>query len=182
MALLELIRHYETEAPDRVFVEALSDIVTRDFGKIIITQAKRTLSSGALSKALDELWSIDCLAQNIASEVANQFVCRIAAARQVLRDWEGARDRWTATDDADLEALARFKARISCLCIPNPRLEAAHLLVLQFKDQTPLERTDKFVGKLIAAAKDFSFEDATAEIAIELKGLRNAAERQERKF
>jgi hypothetical protein len=182
LALLELIRRFDNRIPNKIFLEALSDVVACDNGKFVITQAKRTLSSAALTKALDELWTIDCLARKLSFPVADQFIYQVVAARQVLRDWEGARDRWRATEGADLEALECFKARTICVCVPDPRLEAAHLLVSQFKDATPLDRVNKFLGRLIAAAKQSSFEDATNDIALELRGLRNAADYQQRRF
>jgi hypothetical protein len=54
--------------------------------------------------------------------------------------------------------------------------------MLQFKDAAPLDRVDKFIGQLIAAADRDAFDDVTENIRLELLGLRNAAERQQRKF
>src|SRR6202035_739374 len=187
LALYELIRRYPNNLDKAlanesdVFVEALSDIAARDEGKLVIAQAKRTLTSGALSKALDELWAIDCLARRIAPISARKFVYRVAAARSQLRDWERTRDRWSP-DDAEIEALDAFKKKVNCEQIIDPRLETARLLLLNFNDPAPLDTVDKFVGRLVDAANTSSFDSAIRQIHILLETLRQAAIDRKRSF
>src|SRR4051794_1499133 len=65
-ALLELVRKARTPNPKRVFVEALSDIVSEEGGYLVVTQVKLSLHSAAFQKALKELWEINALANKEA--------------------------------------------------------------------------------------------------------------------
>src|SRR5213595_1887712 len=66
-ALLQLIESADQGRPF-VFIEAVSDFVRTDNG-LVIAQAKRTLSSGAIQGALEELWEIDQLIPSSAPDL-----------------------------------------------------------------------------------------------------------------
>lgn len=163
----------------RTYVEVLSDIVEADRG-ITVSQAKRTLTSGMLASALEELWSIHQLANTRTPKLVPHLKYKVLSARRVLVDWAGSMARWSPPG-ADATLLAEFKSRVAIDVSPDPRLEAATLLLDHFRDVDPISRIDIMVGRLMAASSD-TLDRTVAEFVIGLKGLENAASQAELLF
>lgn len=176
-AILSIIRQVAA-AKGELFVEALSDIAELD-DMLVVTQAKRTLSSGSFHSALSELWTIHLLAAETAPELLDIVRYEVASARRALQDWEGSLARWEPAN-ADAVQLAAFKKLVSAKILANPRLEAARLLVRDFKDPAPFERVEKMVGRLVRASG--ALDDTIEEIRLELHALQEAARKRERRF
>src|SRR3954468_16224488 len=88
-ALVEVIRNFDVDHPGSVFVESLSDHVRRQGGIIFVTQAKLTLHSGALRKALDGLWAIEKLAREVTPNILHLLKYCVVAAHSDLKNWQG---------------------------------------------------------------------------------------------
>lgn len=161
------------------FVEALSDIVHADDG-VIIAQAKRTLSSGAFLSGLAELWEIEKLAIEKTPELAPFLRYEIQSAKRTLKDWQASLGRWTP-EGGDQVALDAFKAKVGISVQPEPRLEAARLLVRDFKDEKPFDRIDQFLGRILSASSG-SLDRVVDEFRTELDAQRSMAQRLDARF
>lgn len=183
-ALVRLIERVDAD-PDldapRIFVEALSDLVEIDNG-LVIAQAKRTLSSGAISSALEELWTIDQLVRSAAPEIHAEVRYEIHSARRSIVNAEGSKERWPPPPGAAAGDVARFKARVTFEVQPDPRLEAAKLLLDRFKDPAALNNVTRYIGLLLAAAASQDFDAATTSIQQEIRQLRIDASSRERRL
>jgi hypothetical protein len=153
----------------RVFSEALSDIVQLE-GGVLVTQVKRTLTSSAMTSALDELWDIECLARTNEPDLADKLRYRVLSSRRNLQNWEGTRQQWSRSG-ADAQALELFKQRVQAEVLPSPRLETARLLTGSFHDPDPMTRIDRWIGRLMVAASNGELDRAGEEITAELGAL-----------
>jgi len=183
-ALVRLIERVDAD-PDldapRIFVEALSDLVDIDNG-LVIAQAKRTLSSGAIASALEELWAIDQLVRTAAPEIHREVRYEIHSARRSIVNAEASKGRWPAPLGAAAAEVAKFKARVTFEVRPDPRLEAAKLLLDRFKDPSALNNVTRYLGLLLAAAASKDFDTATVSIQQEIRQLRVDASNRERRL
>ena len=186
-ALVEVIRRFDPVKFERgddryhanVFMEALSDTAVHDNGLVIITQAKRSLHSGALKDALDDLWSIDQFVRARMPELVDRLRYSIVTRRIVLKDWEAARERWAPDGQANSKHASAFSQSISCKVTADPWLEAAALLTTTFKVEGPFGKVSNFIGELVGSAElDGSLDGAIARITTSLFGSLDAATRR----
>lgn len=177
-AVLSIIRQ-AANGNGQTFVEVLSDIVALDKG-LLVTQAKRTLSSSSLHSGLSELWAIYKLATEKAPGLLSHLRFQIASDRRVLQDWEASLERWTP-EDAQHAGLGKFKALVSVDVSPSPRLEAAGLLVSRVKDPEPFARIDRFVAMLLRATAE-TIDQTIEEIRVELEAKKQEYLLRERRF
>jgi len=179
-AVLELIR---SEGGDGglVLMEVLSDILRQD-GGLVVSQLKRTLSSGALHKALDELWDIEQLARSVVPDIRPSLRFQVQAAYRDLRDVEASIRRWMPASLVDADHLSAFKLRVQGVVVAAPRLEAARLLVEKFVDPTPFVTVDKLAGILLRASDAAAMEAAAAEIRVVLAAMKASATKRAVEF
>lgn len=179
--LLEIVRTGSTPNRADVFLEALSDIVTADGGYLIVTQAKLSLDSAALKKALTELWEVHTLASAQAENIAPLLRYRILTSAQILKDVASALARWRpdhAVDESDLEA---FRFRVSVRVEPDPLQSLAVYLVNAFSDPSPFETVNNWLGRLFSDPTA-GFEHSCRFIATQLDALAAAARERTRRF
>ncbi|WP_312084509.1 hypothetical protein, partial [Brevundimonas sp.] len=159
-------------------MEVLSDLVRQD-GGLVVAQLKRTMSSGALHKALDELWSIDELCGSATPALRASLRYEVQAARAGLKNAAKSMANWLPPGKPDAAELAAFKARVDLVVTADPRLEAARLLVAHYADDHPFRTVDRFSGRLLRVEGDAAMVEASVELRIELDGLRaRSMERQ----
>lgn len=168
-ALLAVIQATERGSGE-TFIEALSDLVEADRG-IVIGQAKRTLSSSALQKAMDEFWAIRELAKKVAPKLVDKLNFQIQVSRSVLQDWRGSADRWSPSEAHDVDEVDAFRSGVEMVCTPWPRLEAARILLSRYRDPTPLATFDQCLGELLAAASSSEFDVVITRFRIKLAAL-----------
>lgn len=177
-ALCAIIRRAYT-GDGSAFVEVLSDILEADEG-VLITQAKRTLSSAALHSALSELWQIYRLAKAKTPELCKHLRFQVASEKKILGDWEASMARWSP-DEVDADDLRGFKRLVSVSVTPQPRFEAARLLIRDYKDPEPFARIDRMLGRLLGGTAE-TLDTIVEEFRIELQAQREAARDRERSF
>ncbi|MBM6577794.1 hypothetical protein KCP91_15530 [Microvirga sp. SRT01] len=178
-ALHVIVRQEAGGQGGAAFIEVLSDIVESSDG-FLITQAKRTLSSSAFRSALDELWGVHLLAKERTPDLLPLLRYRVQAATRTLGDWTGSLARWSP-EGADGDALAVFRERVDIAVTPSPRLEAAKILIEEFRDADPLERLDRAMSRFLAASGGV-LDQVVDEFRAELRALRLAAATVERRF
>lgn len=179
-ALLAVIEAH-ARGSGETFVEALSDLVEAD-GGILIAQAKRTLNSGSLAKAMDEFWSIRELAKTVAPGIVEQLIFQVQVSKSALVDWRASANGWTPSDAFDEAEVKAFCAAVTMTTSPWPRIEAARILMTRYRDSEPLTRFDRFLGRLLSAASAGAFEVVVDELKVELSALVHAAEAEKDRF
>ena len=163
-------------------MEALSDIVRQDGGGVIVSQLKRTLSSGAVSKALEELWSIETLARTAATTLRPKLQYRIQGSRAELKDVASAISRWKPNGEYQQAELDEFLRRVKSDVSTAPRLESIRLLIEHFADADAQATIDEFSGVLLRAGDVSAVEEAMARFRDKLAGLRSTISRRDRDF
>lgn len=181
-ALLQLAR--KTGAPDQsnVFVEALSDIVSTEGGYLVVTQAKLSLHSGAMQKALKELWEIDVLASEEALSIAPQLRYCVLTSRKILRDVESALARWRPGGEVAESALDAFRRRVSVRVEADPLHALAIHLVNAFGAGDPFATVEKWIGRLLANPTPEGLDASCRSIIVELDALATAARELAHRF
>lgn len=179
-----LCRIIRAEASGQAFVlmEVLSDIVEGDGGGLVVSQLKRTLSSGAVIKALEELWSIESLTRKEAPEIGDLIRYRIQGARSDLKSISGTIERWRPDAAFDADELQTFKSRVTTSVSSAPRMEAIRLLIESFADDDAQRTVDEFAGRLLRAGGPEQVSTAVEEFRLHLAGLRTSIARRERDF
>lgn len=165
-----------------VIVEGLSDIAIAALsgGPIIVAQAKLTLSSSGLKYALQELWDIDVFAKTHTPDIAQFISYMVIANNKVLQNEGGAVRRWRPAVGEPLEeVLSSFKERVVITVKSHPRIEAARILLHEYKDTKALETVDRMVGKLLQIYRNPSVVE---EINHELESLLEESKRKARRF
>lgn len=180
-ALLEVIRS-AMGGGELVLMEALSDIVQQDGGGLIVSQLKRTLSSGAVSKALEELWSIETLARTAANALRPKLQYRVQGSRAELKDVGGAILRWKPDGAFDPSELKEFLGRVQADVSAAPRLESVRLLIEHFADEDAQGTVDEFSGVLLRAGTVAAVEEAMARFRDKLASLKTTISRRDRDF
>ncbi|MBB4081414.1 hypothetical protein [Brevundimonas lenta] len=165
-----------------VLMEALSDIVESDGGGLIVSQIKRTLSSGAVIKALEELWSIDALTRKEAPEILDLVRFQVQGARSELSNIAGTIKRWTPAGAFNAAELTAFKGRLTTSVSAAPRLEAIRLLIEEFSDSSAQSTVDEFSGRLLRAENPALVAAAVDDFRLHLSGLRATAAQRKRDF
>lgn len=171
------LRHTVTSwlaSPDEggvdVVMESISDLSDLSSGLVVI-QVKHRLTATNMRAALDELWRVWRLAEEVLGERANRIalkvICR-AASGQV----DKARAEWRPETGSD--GLAAFQARVSIEQAPNPENQLIGLLGNELRAPNPLELIRKWKGLLIeASAYSDGFRRAARDIVGELYALQN---------
>ncbi|WP_242095182.1 hypothetical protein [Sphingomonas sp. CROZ-RG-20F-R02-07] len=178
-ALHVIVRQEAAGQGGSAFVEVLSDIVESSDG-FLITQAKRTLSSSAFRSALDELWGVHLLAKERTPELLPLLRYRVQAATRTLGDWSGSLERWSP-EGADGDELAVFRERVDIAVTPSPRIEAAKILIEDFRDADPFDRLDRAMSRFLAGSGGV-LDQVVDEFRGELRALRLAAATVARRF
>lgn len=163
-----------------VVMEALSDVLSQDNG-IVVAQLKLTLSSSAMLKGLKELWAIECLARKETPNLRTRMRYEIHAAQRVLKDDARTLAGFTPVG-VDAAELAEFKSRVSVVMSASPRLEAARLLVEQFREPQPFALLDGYAGKLLRASTPELLKTTSDEFDVELKARQAQLHQKETLF
>ncbi|MBW8296210.1 hypothetical protein [Sphingopyxis sp.] len=161
------------------YIEALSDLMRAERG-IVITQAKRTMSSAALHSALGELWQIYQLAAQNTPGLLPLLRFEVASALRTLADWEASLERWLPEEGVS-PGLVQFKSRLAISVRPDARQEAARLLVNAFKDPDPFARIDRMLGALLSAP-GHALDPLVDSFRLELRALRERSHELEMRF
>lgn len=180
-ALLEVIRS-DAAGGELVLMEVLSDILKQDGGGLIVAQLKKTLSSAAVSKALDELWSIENLARSTTPVLRPRLRYRVQGARAELQDVNGAIGRWRPSSAHNPAELSDFLSRVSADVSSAPRLEAVRLLIQEFADDAAAATFDRFAGLLLRAGRPQGVAEAIEALRAHLHGLKATLGRRDFDF
>lgn len=181
-ALLELARKAAALDRPRLFIEALSDIVSAEGGFLVVTQVKLSLHSTAFQKALKELWEIDALAKKEVETIAPQLRYRVLTSQKILKDVEAALERWRPDHRVNELELAAFRARVSVRIESDPQHALSVHLVDAFGDPNPFETVEKWLGRLLANPTPAGFDASCQSILVELDGMAAAARRWQHQF
>ena len=181
-SLLQLVRTNAAHKRERVFIEALSDLVSSDGGYLVVTQIKLTLNSTPFKKALAELWEIDLLARSEVPDLVPHLRYRVLTSNQILKNVERALAHWTPEHDGDSEAITSFRNRLSVKVEAEPQTELAGHLVNAFGDPKPFETIEKWIGRLFANSTPAGFEESCRTIVVELNALEVAARERAHRF
>ncbi|MEM1182349.1 MAG: S1 RNA-binding domain-containing protein [Acidobacteriota bacterium] len=159
--------------------EALSDLVqVATDGQWTITQMKKTGTSGALAKALEELWTIDVVARRETPDLVDSLSYEVRCASWQLVDAQASIDRWTpppSPDSHSESAVENFRRKVVTSTDPNPRDDLIDVLANKLRAADPLGWIHEWVGKLMAAAVDARDSRAlSSELFSALSALRNA--------
>jgi DNA-binding HxlR family transcriptional regulator len=141
----------QDQRPVDVRGEALSDILaaSAQLDVVTITQVKRTLTGRSLAAALDELWSIEMVARDVAPDLVPQLRYRVACAEQELADVQRATAKWTPA-----EATQRhedFLARVSVGAETDVWDRLFAVLVSRFGALEPVEVIERWLGILLSS-------------------------------
>ncbi|MEH6445756.1 MAG: hypothetical protein V7784_17820, partial [Oceanospirillaceae bacterium] len=177
LTLNSLLAHAKSTSFSHTEAESLSDFILLTDSKLTITQAKYTLDSGGVSKALRELWCIHILIQTSFTELHNKVNYCIVGKQQSLKDLPGAIERFTPKTDYNLEELTNFKALLNTEIHPNPRIVLAHRLINEFGIKDPFQCIHKWLGQLYSAITKGTSGAICAEIVSILHGLHTHKDR-----
>ena len=171
LTLNSLLAHAKSTSFSHTEAESLSDFTILTDSKLTITQAKYTLDSGGVSKALRELWCIHILIHTSFTELHNKVNYCIVGKQQSLKDLPGAIERFTPKTDYNLGELTNFKGLINTEIHPNPHIMLAHRLINEFGIEDPFQRIHLWLGQLFTAINNGTSSAICAEIIITLHGL-----------
>ncbi|MEI9850325.1 MAG: hypothetical protein WDN24_05015 [Sphingomonas sp.] len=171
VSLLALVRAHEEGRHSEVFLETLSDLVERKDGGFLVTQVKRTLSSGAVSSALLDLWTIDRLAAATCPALQPKLQYQILGNRQGLADIDRKIIEWAPKEAFDPVALAAFKSRLRPWVESDPLIDLAIRLAEDFAEPDPFRRIDAWMGMLLANPNPSGFAQACTRIGGALVAL-----------
>lgn len=130
-----------------VFVEKVSDILEETQNdEILFTQVKKT--GRTVTSALEELWNIFVLASYKLPKLASRLRFRVLCSKWVLKDVQGAVNRWQPLESADQKLIACFKDRVSWKTDPNPFYELLALVSNGFGDDDTLQTVNSWIGRL----------------------------------
>lgn len=181
--LLTLLQREASGSSGRVLIEALSDTAVLGSSSVVVTQAKLSLRSGALSSALAELWKISSLAEQISPLLSSKIAYRVLTSRQLIADADGAIERWTPPNiENDDARLVTFKKRVSVHAESDPVLELARVLVNVYGFERPLQKINEWIGSLLAASSTAKLEAAADLIAIDVAAIAQAARDVRKEF
>ena len=127
-------------------------------GYVIVTQAKLTLDSGPLRKALNELWEIDVLASSETPDLAPYLHYTVLTAKKVIKNVEAALARWQPKKAMDAEAVEAFRARVSVRVDADPWQKFVTYLVNAFGDPDPFGSAEKWLGRLLSKPTPEGFD------------------------
>jgi hypothetical protein len=181
-ALLAIVRLGKWDGRATVFLEALSDIVSADEDCLVVTQAKRTLSSGSIRSALAELWDIYRLAEAETPALARRLRYRVLATQATLKDLKAAIERWQPSEPAAPGDVTRFIQRLAIDLSPEPRQQLAVHLVNAFGVDDPFARVDRWLGRLLSDPSPDGLDQSCRDVFIELSGLQAGAREREHLF
>ncbi len=163
VSLLALVAKHGKGEEAGVFLETLSDLVERKHGGfLVVTQIKRTLSSAAIESAILDLWKINTLATSSAPRLQPKLRYRILGNRSGLKDIDRKIFDWSPKESFDVEALQAFKLRLRSEVEPDPLIELATRLAVDFAEPDPFGRAEAWLGLLLANPNPVGFETACA--------------------
>jgi hypothetical protein len=181
-ALVALARAETGARHPAVFIEGLSDLVSAEGGYVIVTQAKLTLESSPLRKALNELWEIDALASSETPDLAPHLHYSVLTSKKVLKDVEAALARWQPNNAVDAVSVETFRTRVSVRVDADPRQTLATHLVNAFGDPDPFGRAESWLGRLLSEPTLEGFEESCRSIMTDLAALEVAARERTHRF
>jgi TIR domain len=181
-ALLEFVRTKPVSNGAGFFIEALSNIVGAEGGYLIVTQAKVTLHSGTLQKALKEFWEIDQLAISDVPELAPRLKYRVLASKSILKDVEASLSRWQPEFTVSKSSLDDFRRRVSVWIEADPRHALASHLENSFGVEDPFGIVDKWFGQLLNDPTRSGFDKTCQSIVMEIQGLKAVTRQREGGF
>lgn len=146
--LPEIERH-NLQLSQRILPEALSDIV--EIGvSLTLFQVKRTLSEDALPKALEELWEIFKLTSESQPNLLENLRFVISGKFQGQRSAEAIIQGWgTKTKDLPKSELAKFKSKVSCELVADPRTDLKNELETLSRDEDAETTVSRWLGYLL---------------------------------
>ena len=161
-----------------VFTELLSDAVDWNMSNfVIITQIKRRQTARNLSEALDELWDLHTLAQTTISDFAAELRYRVASAKSDVQDVRKAILRWAPTGPSEASVITAFRDRTEVVVLNDVEGDLLSLLANELRVENPLACVHLWLGRLLAAASDNSFQRAATEIWSELHAAASRSDR-----
>ncbi len=167
--------------------EELSDISSFLSDEIHITQAKYTLDSNGVSKALEELWQIYLLICREYPDLKERTHFYITGCQQKLKDLPGKLERWQPKSDKSQAAaafidnpeqlsqeLTQFKSLIQPTLEPDSQVLLIHRLINNFGIQKPVKEVDSWLNKLNRAVVRGTTQAVCEDIYNELYDARSS--------
>jgi ATPase family associated with various cellular activities (AAA) len=153
----------------KILTEAISDITESNIDTLTFIQVKRTLSSSAIDKALEELWDIFNLALNHNPSLVDSLRFVISGK---IEDAVSPTDRiavWGSKKYKDrVQDLTRFKKHVSYELVSNPREDLAAQLGTLGLDENSETTISRWLGYLLQLGSGFSSESISRLIWQEL--------------
>lgn len=137
-----------------VLTETLADVVQESVPRaVVVTETKRTLSSGSLADALEEFWLIENLAREIAPSIANILEFRVIASSRKLAEATDAVERWSkaaaVADPSRALVLETFRRHVTVAVEPLPYDRLLELTANELEAPDPVALIDRWVGLLV---------------------------------
>ena len=184
--LLETVKAYilrgnEFEDP-RIFIECLSDIINdANDNVVILSEVKRTLSSGSLSKALNQLWDIYELSCSRTPNLCSRLRFRIISTRNKLNNVRRTITNWTPDGSDWLTAnVKEFLERTQVEINARPEEQILALLSNKLKAKRPRAVMDRWLAILLRAGEQGHFHSAALDIWEGIRNLRLAGTEQQK--
>jgi len=168
LCTLEKLLAQAPQATRRLAPETLADILETNGETVVAIEVKATLSSGALGHALDQLWRIERLALDLVPNLAPQLSYRIFHCRPGVRDPQASIERWAA-ENATADEIASFKKKVGIERKVSVLNDIAARLVNDFQISDPFERISQWLGELVQASENATFEETCERIWLEAR-------------
>lgn len=184
--LLETVKAYisrgnKFEDP-RIFIECLSDIINdANDNVVILSEVKRTLSSGSVSKALNQLWAVYELSCSLTPNLCSKLRFRILSTRNKLNDARRTITNWTP-DGSDwlISDVKDFLERTQVEINARPEEQILALLSNKLNAMRPREVMDHWLAILLRAGEQGNFRSIALDIWQEIRNLRQAGIEQQK--
>jgi hypothetical protein len=169
-ALRDAVRAWAADPTSVVHVESVSDIAgQRPGGRWTITQVKRTGSSAAFDKALEELWTVYEIAIRETPALAPRLTFEIRCARWELVDVARVLSNWAPATSTPQDVLGAFRAQVMPTIDPHPLHDLVEDLVRHTGAVDPLAFAERWTARLMhgtASAEDLGVELLAALTAL----------------
>jgi energy-coupling factor transporter ATP-binding protein EcfA2 len=153
----------------KILTEAISDITESEIDTLTFIQVKRTLSSSAIDKALEELWDIFNLALNHHPNLIDSLRFVISGK---IEDSVNPTDKiagWGNRKHQNLiHNLTRFKQHVSYEIVSNPREDLVFQLRTLALDENSETTISRWLGYLLQLGSGSSSESISRLIWQEL--------------
>ena len=161
---------------ESVIGECLSDIRSIEGDSIVVCQVKRRHTARSTRAALDELWDVYQLADDMP-HLQRSLRFQIQAASTGLADVRLVVDEWRSrlahVPGIDGKQVTSFLGRLEVTTLADPARELHAVLHNELKAPDPVGQVRRWVARLLEAAdNDHGFSIAARDIWNDLVGLR----------